>query len=225
MKITFSRAHLPAALWGGVCIGLALVIGGLELDWGDRLHAPLPVLRKPAANPALTPLLPEFALPPLQEGYPETVSRPLFIVTRRPAPPPPPPVAPKPAMQKGQFILLGVIIAGDVSIALLREKNGAKTHRVKKGTEINGMKLDKVEAEKVTLTQWDDSEEIILKIQAMPKPAPAPAAARPGQPPAQQPGQQPAQAGQPAAQPASTEAKNPNDMINRRRALRGLPPI
>ncbi|RPJ37720.1 MAG: hypothetical protein EHM21_17855 [Chloroflexi bacterium] len=225
MKIVLSRTYLPATLWGGACIGLVLVIGGLELDWGRQLHSPLPVLRKPVAKLAETPLLPEFALPSLEQGYPETVNRPLFVVTRRPAPPPPPPTPPKPVMQKGQFILHGVTIAGDVSIALLKEKNGTKTHRVKKGAEINGIRLEKVEAEKVTLTQWDDREELILKIQPMPKPAPAPAPARPGQP---------GQAGQPAVDgvPAPTPAtgatagtKNPNDLINRRRALRGLPPI
>ena len=35
MKTAISRAHLPAALWGGACIALALVIGGLELNWGS----------------------------------------------------------------------------------------------------------------------------------------------------------------------------------------------
>lgn len=227
MKIALSRAHLPAALWGGACIGLVLAIGA-ELDWGRRLHAPLPVMRKPAAKPAETPLLPEFALPPLEQGYSETVNRPLFVVTRRPAPPPPPSAASRPAMQKGQFILLGVTIAGDVSIALLKEKNGTKTHRVKKGAQVNGITLEKVEAEKVMLTQSGDSEELILKIQPMAKPAPVPTPARPGQQPGQagQPGQ-PAD-GVPVAQPApaaTAGAKSPNDMINRRRALRGLPPI
>lgn len=227
MKLALSRAHLPAALWGGACIGLALVIGSLELDWGRQLHVPLPVLRKPVAKPVQAPLLPEFALPPLEQGYPETVNRPLFVVTRRPAPPPPPPTQPKPVMQKGQFILLGVIIAKDVSVALLKEKSSGKTYRIKKGNDINGITLDKVEAEKVTLTQWDDTEDLILKIQPMPKPAPAPAPAPVPARPGQQPGQAglPATGGAPSAPAATAGAKNTNDLINRRRALRGLPPI
>jgi hypothetical protein len=233
MKITFSRAHIPAALWGGACIGLALVIVWPELDWGRRLHAPPPLLPVPAAKPVEVPLLPEFVLPPLEQAYTQTQSRPLFVVTRRPAPPPPALAAAKTAMQKGQFILLGVTIAKDVSIALLKESNGPKMYRVKMGTEVNGMKLDKVEAEKVTLTQGDDSEELTLKIQPMTKPAPAPA-----NPAGQQQGQQQGQPGQPAAggadaaQPApgvapagGTAAVNPNSLLNRRRALRGLPPI
>lgn len=216
-------------------MGLALLIGGLELDWGRQLYAPLPALRKPLPKPAENPLLPDFALPQLDEGFPETVNRPLFVVTRRPAPPPPPPTPPKPVMQKGQYILLGVTIAGDISVALLKEKGSGKTLRVAKGKEINGITLEKVEAEKVTLTQGDDSEELILKIQPASKAAPAPPPTRPaGQPPVP-PGQPAADAGgavqaqaqaAPGAAPAEGAATvNPNSMINRRRALRGLPPI
>ena len=145
--------------------------------------------------------MPEFTLPPLEQGYPETVNRPLFVVTRRPAPPPPPPTPPKPAMQKGQFILLGAIITKDVSIALLKEKSSGKTHRVKKGKEVNGITLEKVEAGKVTLTQGDDSEELTLKINAAPKPAPAPPA----------PANPPGQANPPArsTQPSQTNPASP----------------
>lgn len=227
MKISLSRTHFPAALWGGICIGLILVIGGLELDWGRRFQAPLPVLREPVAKPVETLLLPEFVLPPLEQGYAETVSRPLFVATRRAAPPPPPPTPPKPMMQKGQFILLGAIIAKDVSVALLKEKSSGKTFRVTKGKQINGITLDKVEAESVMLTQWDDKEELTLKIQPMsrPAPAPAPAAARSGQPPADGAGAPVVPPASAAAGAAAAGAKTPNDMINRRRALRGLPPL
>lgn len=213
MKIAFSRVYLPAALWGGVCVGLALVIGGLELDWGRQLHAPLPAPRKSADKPAETLLLPEFVLPPLEQGYPETVNRPLFVVTRRPAPPPPPPTLPKPAMQKGQFTLLGVIITKDISIALLKEKASGKTHRVIKGKEINGITLEKVEAEKVTLTQGDDNEEIILKIHAMPRPASTSATTQPGQ---LAPG---------SASAADSTGADRVSAMNRQRAARGLPPV
>lgn len=232
MKTAIFRTHLPTTLWGGVCIVLALVVGGLELDWGRQFYAPLPVLRKSAVKPAENPLLPEFALPPLEQGYPETVKRPLFVVTRLPAPPPPPPAPPKPAMQKGQFILLGSIITQDVSIALLKEKSSGKTYRVAKGKEINGITLEKVEAQKVTLTQGDDREELLLKINAAPRTVPAQTTAPPVQPPAgqpQQPGQPAAANGAPApaaqnVPPATAGNKGPNDMVNRRRALRGLPP-
>lgn len=234
MKIALSRAHLPAVLWGSACIGLALVIGGMELDWGSQLHAPLPIPHKPVDTPVQSRLLPEFILPPLEQGYSETINRPLFVVNRRAAPKP---AAPKPAMQKGQFVLLGVIIVKDSSIALLKEKGSGKTYRVAKGKQINGITLEKVEAEKVTLIQSDDSEELTLKIQPMVKlpqaPDPVPALA-PTSSPARS-AQEPGQAGQPiantapasaaAAPAAMAGAKNPNDMVNRRRALRGLPPI
>lgn len=221
MKAALSRTHLPATLWGGACIGLTLIIGGLELNWGRQIHTSLPVLREPVAKTAEIPLLPEFVLPPLEQGYPEIVNRPLFVVTRRPAPPAP--AQSKSAMQKEQFILLGVTIAGDIRIALLKEKSSGKTHRVKKGGMVNGIMLKEVETGKVTLTQLDDSEELTLKIQPMVKPVPAPAQPMTGQ----QPGQ-PAAKGAQAAQPesaATAGVTNPNDIINRRRALRGLPAL
>ena len=122
-------------------------------------------------------------------------------------------------MQKGQFILLGVTIARDVSIALLKEKSTGKTHRVKKGKEVNGITLEKVEAEKVTLTQSDESEELTLKIQDHAKTGfrPDPGTTRrtaAGQP-------QPA-AG--SATAAEIEAARRKSVEDRQRAMRNLAP-
>lgn len=209
---------LKAIGWGLTYLALAGVIG-LELDWGRRIHPSVPVPKPTPAARVDYPIQPEFALLPLEQGFAETTARPVFTSVRRP---PPPPAPPKPAMQKGQFVLLGALITKDKSIVLLRDVATGKATRVEQGKEINGIKVANVYPEKVVLTQYDDTEELVLKIQPRSKPA---ASGQPGQAP--QPVPQ-AAAGTPIAPSAPSAAVGGGDaqsMINRRRATRGLPPI
>jgi hypothetical protein len=167
--------------WGIVCATLAAAIGA-QLGWGKhvRLDAPRPRIGAPMKVDAQP--LPEFGLPPIENAYMETVNRPLFNPTRRPPPPPPPPEPPKPRMQKGQFLLLGVVITPEKSLALLREIAVNKTRSVEKGKEVNGIRVEQVEREKVVLSQFDDREVLVLKVQPGPKPGAVPPAPPPGQP-------------------------------------------
>ncbi len=48
---------------------------------------------------------------------------------------------------------------------LLKEIETGKTRRVEQGKTINGLLLEKIEQERVTLTQYDDAEEITMKVQ------------------------------------------------------------
>lgn len=199
--------------WGLVYLALFVAIG-LELDWGRRIRQSLPDLKPTPAARVDYPIQPEFTLPPLEQGFAETTARPVFVPVRRP---PPPPAPPKPAMQKGQFVLLGALITKDKSIALLREVATGKATRVEKGKEIKGITVADIYPEKVVLTQYDDTEELVLKIQPLPKSAaPAPASQAPQ-----------AVAGAPsnAAPGAAAAGGDAQSMINRRRATRGLPPI
>ncbi len=104
------------------------------------------------------------------ETYPDTVARPLFIATRRPAPEAP--AVQGGAMVKGQFILQGVTIVGETRIALLREKSSGRTHRVERGKDINGITLASVDPDRVVLAQGPDREEVVLTVQKGPPPAP-----------------------------------------------------
>jgi hypothetical protein len=200
--------------WGLTYLALAGVIG-MELDWGRRIHPSLPMPKLAPAARVDYPVQPEFSLLPLEQGFAETTARPVFTPVRRPPPPPAPPAPPKPAMQKGQFVLLGALITKDKSVAVLRDVASGKAMRVEQGKEIKGITVANIYPEKVVLTQYDDSEELVLKIQPMlPKPAPSAPPAQTGQP---------AQAAQPA--PGAAGGGDPNSVINRRRAVRGLPPI
>jgi hypothetical protein len=203
--------------WGLTYLALAGVLG-LELDWGRRIHPSLPVPKPTPAARVDYPVQPEFALLPLEQGFAETTARPIFTSARRPPPPPAPPAPPKPTMQKGQFVLLGALITKDKSIVLLRDVATGKATRVEQGKEINGIKVANVYPEKVVLTQYDDTEELVLKIQPLPKSAIAPKAA-PGQPVQAPP--------QPAPPPSASmpASKLGQTLINERRASMGLPPI
>lgn len=207
--------------WGLAYLALAGTIG-LEMDWGRRIHPTLSALKPVPAARVDYPIQPEFALPPLEQGFAETTARPIFTPGRHP---PPPPAPPKPAMKKGQFVLQGALITKDASIALLRDVATGKATRVEQGKAINGITVANVYPEKVILTQYDDTEELVLKIQPSPK-LPATPKGAPAQPSLQAapvPAPAPQAAASAPGMPAVSE--NAQSLLNRRRALRGLPPI
>jgi len=181
MMALLNIKSLALAAWALVNAALLLGIGG-ELDWGENLPypMPLPVVHPPAAVEIA--LYPDFHLPAREKVYAGTLERPLFVPGRRKAPPPPPP--PRPTMQKGQFQLLGTIITDETKIAVVREIASGKERQVVQGYTINGLQLELVEANRIVFTQYEEREEIRLKIQPSPKPASKAVAAPPGGQPA-----------------------------------------
>ena len=163
---------------------------GWETDWGRRLHADSPPPPSGRVATLDNKILPAFALPPIDANYKETVERPLFIPTRRPAPAG---AASQTAMKKGQFKLAGTTVSAGVSVAYLFEAATNKTHRVNLGQDINGINVSAVETSRVVLKQGEDSEELSLRTSSSPKVLPTQVAAvspvpgSPGQP--GQPGQ------------------------------------
>ena len=127
--------------------------------------------RKAAAAEAK--LLPPIAAANADQVYPETVNRPLWIPTRRPAPTAV--AAPAASFPKGQYTLQGVIVASGTRIAMLREKTSGKIHRVEKGRDVNGIQVAEVEPESVTLAQGDEREVIELRVQRPGAPGAPPA--------------------------------------------------
>jgi len=175
---------------------LALAIGS-ELGWGEKLHPPMPVPVVHSSAPVEVALYPDFRLPAREKTYAATLERPLFVPSRSPAPPAPSaPSAPPPAMQKGQFQLLGTIITDEMRIAVVKEISSGKERQIVQGYTINGLQLEMVEADRIVFTQYEDQEEIRLKIQASPKPAATPPGAQAAKP------QAAANAPQQAEQPA-----------------------
>ncbi len=197
-----------------LAIVLALVIAA-EIGVGG-LHGAIPTGPSKRSVPADARLLPPVVAVATEQAYPEISSRPLFTPTRRPAPD----VVPQPTVVRGQYILLGITVAGSTRIAILREKASGRIHRVEKGKDLGSIKVAGVDPEVVTLNHGAEQEVLTLQVQrpvagapqaaaaaavvpgggpfansAPPQPAPAaPPAPPPGAPP---PGSQPAAMAQP----------------------------
>ena len=175
-----NQRFLVSGLLGCLLIATAGVIGW-QTDWGRALSHTDTVVeaRKGTLD---TNVLPRYSLPPQDVGYKEIVERPLFVPTRRPAPPST--STAQVAMKKGQFKLAGTTVSAGVSVAYLIETSTNKTHRVNLGNEINGIKVERVDAVRVLLKQGEETEELSLRSSASPKlpPPTAVAAVNPGQP-------------------------------------------
>ena len=144
-----------------VCLLLAAAIG-VEAELGANLRdAMRPASGKPAL-PVEAKLLPPLIATAAEQAYPETVARPLFIPTRRPAPVVV--AVPQSTFQKGQFVLAGVIVVGDNRVAMLREKSNGRIYRVEQGKELNGIKVADIQREQVTMTQGGEQEVLTLSV-------------------------------------------------------------
>jgi hypothetical protein len=221
---------------------LLVVVLGLETGFGARLGPSIPAgVSKPAA-PFEAKLFPALAPTDPERSYPEMAARPLFVPLRRPAP------AAEPAQQanlkRGLYTLQGVTIAGDIRIALLKEKSTGHIVRAEKGKDLNGMKIAEVTPQSVTLALGNEQEVISMEV-VKPGPGPttapggpfgpgvAPAAAPPAaQPQAGAPNPAPhagasfgptpreANPGPPPVPQATTTPMSPEELLARRRARR-----
>jgi hypothetical protein len=161
MPTILQRHPMLAAL--AVVASLLAAAIGIELALGTPSVQPSPAAKRPAPDSKLLPAV--VATSP--DAYPETVARPLFIATRRPAPDAP---AQQASIPKGQYILQGVTIHGDTRIAFLREKSSGRTYRVERGKDVNGVTLASVEPDRVVLALGGDREELVMTVQKGPPP-------------------------------------------------------
>jgi hypothetical protein len=210
MKTTMGREkYLTIAL---ATVALALIAVLLwEWEQGLSLERDLRKMRNiPAVAAKPLSILPEFALPAEEAGFPEFVSRSLFAINRRSSA-----VASKggvAAMKKGQFVLVGVLITPQRSSAQLRDVQTSKAETVALNGVVRGMTVGEVGPSRVVLRQGAESEELILNVQTGPKSAataraPAPVApspaATPPTPPSSAAASAPARAASAVAPPAS----------------------
>lgn len=65
-------------------------------------------------------------------------------------------------MQRNQFVLTGTSITPQGSYAFLLEKAQNKSRVVALGKQINGIVVSEIRADRVTLTQYDDSEILLI---------------------------------------------------------------
>lgn len=158
----------------GVLAAIAIVLLvaiGFEGEFGASVGSVVKPGASRRAVPSDAKLLPPLVAMAPEVAYPETVARPPFTPTRRPAPE----AAASGAntFQKGQFVLQGVIVVGDNRIAMLREKSSGRIHRVERGKEVNGIKVTEIQRETVTLALGGEEERLSLTVQKTPGAAPA----------------------------------------------------
>jgi general secretion pathway protein N len=180
------RRPLLAALSFLAAALVALI--ALELAFGARWDPAAPASARPASAPDSRVLPPLGSVSP-ERAYAEVTARPLFTPTRRPAPPDL--AGGKPAFARGQFVLQGVIVAGESRTALLKETASGRIHRVESGKDVNGIKVERIEPTQVTLAMGGERETVSLVVQK-------PAGAAPGAAPATPQGPFGAVAGHPA---------------------------
>jgi hypothetical protein len=163
--IGFLSPHsLVAIVWGIANAAMVVAIGN-QLEWEGKPHPDMPKPRQLQPGKMEFALLPEYAPPPMEKAYGATLARPLFVPTRLPPPPlPPPPPPPKPTMRKGQFQLMGTIVLEDMTAAIVKEVATGKVRRMIQGEVVNGLRLERVETGLIVFTQYDDSEELGLKV-------------------------------------------------------------
>ena len=161
MSQLLSPLRVETGFWLLLCGGLAAGIG-YETDWGQRWQWPLAATALAPAEFIKPVLVEPFHLPP-PDTFLETTLRPIFVVTRRPAPIPPPPEPPRPSMQKDQFKLTGVTLVPEGKFAYLFDKASNKTRVVGEGKEINGITVKEIRPDRVVLGQYDDTEVLQLR--------------------------------------------------------------
>ncbi|MEO5766633.1 MAG: hypothetical protein ABIR52_15140 [Casimicrobiaceae bacterium] len=212
-------------IWALPFAAVAVLIGW-ETDWGRALTRVPALDGNVVPQPLKLALLPDYKVDGGVDGNRETVERTLFNPTRRPAPPTVV-AAVKQAMPKGQFVLTGTTVVDQKATAFLREVSGGRSRRVQQGETVNGMLVAEIRADKVKLTQNDDSEELTLKVAAGPRstvqPVVAPVPGQAGQP--VRPGAPGAPGGAAQGQPVAGSQVAPvqdvaDVLANRRRAAR-----
>lgn len=186
MKAPIGREKIVALALTAASV---LLLGVLAWEWeqGKNLQRELLTLQKlPVTAVPAQKILPEFSLPDKEAGFPELLSRPIFALNRRASG-----SAAKDAgsMKKGQFVLVGVLISPNHRSALLRDVVSNKTETVALIGVVRGLTLGDVQADRVTLRQGAESEELMLNVQVGPKlpstgktPAAPPAASPPAAP-------------------------------------------
>ena len=156
----FVRRH-PFIVASAILAALLLAVIGWETRWGTRIRPGVPAVAAKPGAAVDARVLPTLAVASPEQTYPESVARPLFVPSRRPAPSAP--STPVATMPKGTLTLQGVTIAGNTRIAMLREKSG-RVHRVEQGRTVNGMTVASVEPERVVLTMGDEQEAVAMLV-------------------------------------------------------------
>ncbi len=132
----------------GVCLALGYVVQD-ELARGPVL-APVPL---DAAPPEKIAPAPARAVPPVTpiEAFSETLARPLFHASRKPAPKLATATPEAAAVDSPALKLVGVVIGPEGRSALVRMPSAAELVEVSVGERIDGWRLEAIETDRIVL--------------------------------------------------------------------------
>ena len=136
------------AIMLGVCLALGYVVQD-ELARGPVL-APVPLNAAPAEKIAPAP---KRAVPPTTpiKAYSETLARPMFHASRKPAPKLATATPEAPAAESPTLKLVGVVIGPEGRSALIRLPSSAELVEVSVGERIEGWRLETIETDRIML--------------------------------------------------------------------------
>jgi general secretion pathway protein N len=170
--VTPARA-IPIVLWAVAAMLLGATVWPFlaALPAGDGA----PAASRRASQPFLAPSAADLALPPL-ETFSETLSRPLFLATRRPPSPlaalqgqPGPAPQPEKTGPKGEklvlgtYLLSGIVVSTDQKIVLLKHVTSGKSLRLAEGETLDDWKIATVAPEYVILRRGDREERVSIR--------------------------------------------------------------
>ncbi|MSP42070.1 MAG: hypothetical protein EXR08_01670 [Alphaproteobacteria bacterium] len=130
----------------------------------------LPWLRDPGAGEA-TPLNPgmnsesprDFNFPGPIETYRDILDRPVFVAARRmPADAASFPHQPNEVVLLDRYPVVGVVVAGDQRLVLIRKSAGDTVSRIEQGAELDGWTLTEVSRARLVLEKAGQRKEISL---------------------------------------------------------------
>lgn len=110
--------------------------------------------------------VPTLLMPARLQDYPQTLSRPLFVASRRPASRAGAPLA---AAQPGQRLLLdrypvlGVVVAGERRIILIRTGQSDKVERLQQGDVLDGWSISEIAPGQIVLEKAGAEEIFLLR--------------------------------------------------------------
>ena len=171
VRAALTPLRVETAFWLILLAGLAAGFG-LETNWGRQKQWPVETMAETRPEFSIPALAEPFRLPP-SDQYVQMTARPVFVVTRRPALIALPSEPPTPSMKKDQFILMGTTITRESRIAFLVEKAGNKSRVVAEGKEINGVTVREVMVDRIVLSQFGDTETLVLRTNKPPPGTPS----------------------------------------------------
>jgi hypothetical protein len=165
----------------GTLLGLSAVLAAVLAF--EIMAGPFFVPDAPSVSPGTKSIVmsenrPAVVRPPIST-FDEIVKRPLFFMTRRPAPPKAAAKVAEEQPKSETFDLVGVVISPDGRMALLRTIATKEVLRAVEGQNVGGWEVHAIKPTQVVLQQGDNSEVLKISDAAAPPAANGMSAPRP----------------------------------------------